>query len=59
MFGSGTMTTLLTSNEKMDDITKTVKSLKNAGLLIKVLANWLKIKQKNKGTDFSACYLVH
>ena len=39
MFGSGMMTTLLTSNEKMDDITKTVKSLKNAGLLIKVLAN--------------------
>ena len=39
MFGSGMMTTLLTSNEKMDDIAKTVKSLKNAGLLIKVLAN--------------------
>ena len=58
MFGSG-MTTLLTSNEKMDDITKIVKSLKNAGLLIKVLTNWLKMKQKNKGTDFSACYLAH
>ena len=34
MFGSGT-TTLITSNEEMDDIMKIVKSLEESGLLIK------------------------
>ena len=34
MFGSGN-TTLIISNEKMDDIMKIIKSLKESGLLIK------------------------
>ena len=34
MFGSGN-TTLIISNEKMDDIMKIIKSLKESGLLVK------------------------
>ena len=43
MFGSG-MTTLIISNEEMNDIMKIVKSLKESGLLIKVLGKQLKLK---------------
>ena len=55
MFGSG-MTTLIISNEEMNDIMKIVKSLKESGLLIKVLGKQLKLKQKNKKANFSVCY---
>ena len=47
------MTTLIISNEEMNDIIKTVKSLKNAGLLIKDVSETIKKKQKNqKGVFF-------
>ena len=47
------MTTLIISNEEMNDIVKTVKSLKNAGLLIKDVSETTKKKQKNqKGVFF-------
>ena len=36
MFGSG-MTTLIISNEEMNDIMKIVKSLEESGLLIKAV----------------------
>ena len=49
------MTTLIIPNEEMNDITKIIKSLEDAGLLIKVLDKQLKMKQKNKKV-FSACY---
>ena len=49
------MTTLIIPNEEMNDITKIIKSLEDAGLLIKVLEKQLKMKQKNKKV-FSACY---
>ena len=55
MSESGT-TTLIISNEEMNDIMKIVKSLGESGLLIKALAKQLKIKQKNKKADFSVCY---
>ena len=38
----------------MNDIMKTVESLENSGLLIKV-KQW-KIKKQNKKVDWSACY---
>ena len=48
--------TLIISNEDMDDIMKTVKSLEKSSLLIKGVSDTLKIKKKNKGVDFLACY---
>ena len=53
MFGSG-VTTLINSNEEMNDIIKIVKSLEES--VKKQLAKQLKIKQKNKHEDFSECY---
>ena len=56
MFGFGN-TTLIISNEKINDVMKTVKSLEESGLLIKkMLAKLLKMKQKNKNAHFSVCY---
>ena len=40
-------TTLIVSNEEMNDIMKIIKSLEESGLLIKALAKQLKMKQKN------------
>ena len=50
MFGSGT-TTLVFSNEDLNDIMKIIKSIEESGLLIKGLAKQLKMKQKNKNVD--------
>ena len=52
------MTTIVW-NEEMDDILKRLKSLEYSGLLVKVLAKQLKMKQKSKRVHFQACYLVH
>ena len=52
IFGSGT-TTLITSNEEMNDIIKIVKSLEEAGLLIKGVDETIKSEAKNKKQDFS------
>ena len=43
----------------MNDIMKVVKSLEEPGLLMKALAEQLKMKQKNKKADFSVSYQVH
>ena len=48
--------TLIISNEDIDDIMKIVKSLEKSSLLIKGVSDTLKIKKKNKGVDFLACY---
>ena len=45
MFGSGT-TTLIISNEEMNDIMKIVKYLEESGLLIKDIAQTIKNKAK-------------
>ena len=50
MFGS-TTTTLIISNEEMNDIMKIVKSLKISGLLIKEVSETIKIETKNKNED--------
>ena len=57
MFGSG-MTTLIISNEEMNNIMKIVKSLEETGLLIKSISETMKNEaiKKNKKTDFSVCY---
>ena len=51
MFGSGT-TSLIISNEEMNDIMKIVKSLKKSGLLIKGVSQAIKNEAKNK----EGCY---
>ena len=62
MFGSGHpsglasfMTTLIISNQEINDIVKIFKLLEKSGLLIKGVSKKLKMKQKNKKTDFSVC----
>ena len=55
MFGSG-FTTLIISNEEMNDFMKIVKSLEESGLLIKAYAKQLKMKQKNRKEDFLECF---
>ena len=44
MFGSS-ITTLINSNEEINDIIKTLKSLEKSGLLIKGLAKQIKMRQ--------------
>ena len=44
---AATTHTLIISNEEMDDITKTVKSLKESGLLIKGVSETIKNEVKN------------
>ena len=51
MLGSGA-TTLIISNDGMDDILKIVRSLENSGVLVKRF----NMKLKNKEKDFLVCY---
>ena len=55
MFGSG-FTTLIISNEEMNDFMKTVKSLEEPQLLIKGVSETIKMKQKNKKEGFLRFY---
>ena len=57
MLGSGA-TTLIISNDEMDDILKIVKSLENSGLLLKGVSETFNMKLKNKEEDFLVCYWV-
>ena len=56
-YGSGG-TTLVISNDQIEDIMKIVKSLEESELLIKKVVKQLKMKQKNKkeGFFFFQCY---
>ena len=63
MFGSGRpsdlgprTTTLIISNEEMNNITKIVESLEESGLLIKGVSRTIKNEAKNKKADSSECY---
>ena len=51
MFGSGT-TTLIISNEEMNDIMKMVKSLEESGLLIKGVGKTIKNEAKEQKGGF-------
>ena len=55
MFGSGN-TTLIISNEEMNDIMKIVKSLEESDLLIKDFSETIQNEAKNKKEGFSVCY---
>ena len=48
--GSGT-TTLMISNEKMNDIIENVQALEDSNILLKGSLKQLKMKQKNKKED--------
>ena len=51
MYGSRT-TTLVISNEEMNDIMKIVQALEDSNILLKDVTKKLKMKQKNKKQDF-------
>ena len=48
ILGSGRNTTLIISNDEMEDNLKIVKSLEDTGLLLKGVSTKLKMKQKTK-----------
>ena len=50
------VTTLIISNEKMNDIMNMVTSLEESRLLIKTIAKQLSMKQENKKEDLLECY---
>ena len=54
MFGSGT-TTLIISNEEMNDIMKIINSLKESGLLIKSVSGTIKNEAKEQKDRFLRC----
>ena len=58
MFGSGN-STLIISNEEMNDIMKIAMSLKESGLFIKEVNETVRMRQNNKKEGFSECYEVH
>ena len=51
MFGSGN-TTLIVSNERMNDIMKIIKSLEQSGLLIKSISETIKNETKERKRGF-------
>ena len=51
IYGSGT-TTLITSNEEMNDIMKIVQALKTSDILLKGVTKTIKMKRENKKEDF-------
>ena len=51
IYGSGT-TTLVISNEEINDIMKRVQALEDSNILLKDVTKQLKMKQKNKKEDF-------
>ena len=55
MAGSG-FTTLIISNEEMNDIMKIIKCLGGSDLLIKGVSKTIKNEEKNEIEDFSECY---
>ena len=56
MFGSGT-TTLIFSNDEMDDILKIVKSLENSGLLLKGVSETIQHEAKEQRGGFLSMLL--
>ena len=50
--GSGNTTTLIISNDEMEDIIKIVKSLEDSGLLLKGVTETVQNKVKEKKGEF-------
>ena len=44
--------TLISSNEEMSDIVKTIQALEDSNILLKGITKTIKTKQKNKKEDF-------
>ena len=57
MLGSGT-TTLIISNDEMDDILKIVKSLEDSNVLLKGVSETIQHEAKEQREDFLVCYWV-
>ena len=55
MFGS-VVTTLIISNEEVNDVMKIVKSLEESGLLIKNVSETIKNEAAEQKGGFSECY---
>ena len=53
--GSGT-TTLIISNEEMEDIIEIVNSLEVSGSLLKGVSEIIQMEQNNEKEDFLVCY---
>ena len=56
ILGSGNTTTLIISNNEIEDIFKIVKSLEDFGLLLKGVSETVQNEIKNKKEDFLVCY---
>ena len=54
--GSGYNTTLIISNDEMEDIFKIVKSLEDSGILLERVSETVKMKLKSKKEDSLVCY---
>ena len=50
------MTTLITSNDEINDIIKILKSLENSGSLLKGFAETVQNEVKEKKESFLLCY---
>ena len=53
VLGTGNHTTLIISNDDLNDLLKVIKSLENSGILLD------RITETVKREDFLVCYLVH
>ena len=56
ILGSGNVTTLIISNDEINDIIKIVKSLEDSGLLLKGVTETVQNEVKEKKEDFLVCY---
>ena len=54
--GHNNNTTLIISNDEMDDISKIVKSLEDSGLLLKVVSETIQNEAKEQKGGFLICY---
>ena len=56
ILGSGNMTTLIISNNEIEDIIKIVKSLEDSGLLLQGVTETVQNEVNTKKEDFLVCY---
>ena len=56
ILGSGTTTTLIISNEEINDIMKIVQALEDSNILLKGVTKTVRNELRNKNEDFLVCY---
>ena len=59
ILGSGNNTTLILSNDEMEDIIKIVKSLEDSGLLLKGVSETVQNEAKEQKGRFLSMFLAH